>query len=475
MKAPASLVTLRERVVTLVTTARTTITAAQAVETPASGRPSTPWRQNLTEAHPRRLRLRPRRREVCKSHPGHPGVAAEGHRAGWLAPLLFDLGGDVQLVQHVDRIPTATAVNRLKGQRVVPASRRPRPGSSGGRSEDPAEQLDLARAGRSPRPSPSARRRSLPWGCTCPAAPAVTDLNALERRARERLLALGVWLSSTQVAARRRVPHGRVLFRRRRLGRRRTLDTTTLALAAYLAAPPWAPRAGRWRRSSPTAPPVFLDLYARAQGWNNPGLCIVSPPGGGKTVAATIGTWACRHLTLPDPPDVLLVDPKVAELPGASSGRWAGRSSGISPSPEVVINPVDLPPSRILSGTGEESEQNPVDEARLRHRPPRPDGGRADPEQEDRAHDPRGAGGGGGHPGRLRPQGHPPRRHRGDLGRLPRGRAHPLPDVLAHLGLKGEKGDPISQSLATRCAFCTGTLAGLFSGGPTLKVGATLG
>jgi hypothetical protein len=62
--------------------------------------------------------------------------------AGWLAPLLFDLGGDVALAMHVDRLPTGRAAGRLKAQRVVQASvaqaRLER-----GAIADPAEQLDL--------------------------------------------------------------------------------------------------------------------------------------------------------------------------------------------------------------------------------------------------------------------------------------------------------------------------------------------
>ena len=87
--------------------------------------------------------------------------------------------------------------------------------------------------------------------------------------------------------------------------------------------------------------PVFLDLCAREEGWNAPGLCLVSPPGGGKTV--TIGTWACRHLTLPDPPDVLLVDPMKGDYRRLVRAL-GGQIIRISTSPEVVINPLDLPP-----------------------------------------------------------------------------------------------------------------------------------
>ncbi len=215
--------------------------------------------------------------------------------------------------------------------------------------------------------------------------------------------------------------------------------------------------------------PVLLDLWAREEGWNAPGVCIISPPGGGKTV--TIGTWACRHLTLPEPPDVLLVDPMRGDYRRLVRAL-GGQIIRISTSPEVVINPLDLPPSRILSGTGEESEQNPVREqtrlvtglVALMVAEPTPDGG----------------------PGRMT------RAERAVVeeailaayavkGILPDDEAtwdaSPaevpiLPDVLAHLGLKGAGGDPVAQSLATRLTpFCTGTLAGLFSGRTTLKSG----
>ena len=193
----------------------------------------------------------------------------------------------------------------------------------------------------------------------CRRAPTVAELDALERRVRERLLALGVALSSHPVAARRRLPHGRRPLRRRPPGRRRrTLDTTTPGPVPALPRGHRGHRGtGRWRRSpSPTGPRCFLDLCARAEGWNAPGLCLVSPPGGGKTV--TIGTWACRHLTLPDPPDVLLVDPMKGDYRRLVRAL-GGQIIRISTSPEVVINPLDLPPATILSGTGEESDAEP--------------------------------------------------------------------------------------------------------------------
>ena len=218
--------------------------------------------------------------------------------------------------------------------------------------------------------------------------------------------------------------------------------------------------------------PVTADFYAREEGWNAPGLCLVSPPGGGKTV--TIGAWACRHLTLPDPPDVLLVDPMKGDYRRLVRAL-GGQSIRISTSPEVVINPLDLPPSRILSGTGEESEQNPVREqtrlvtglVALMVAEPTPDGGPGRMSRAERAVVEEAVLAAYALKG-IRPD---------DEATWDASPADVpiLSDVLAHLGLKGEKGDPVAQSLATRLTpFCTGTLAGLFSGRTTLKVGATL-
>ncbi len=396
--------------------------------------------------------------------------------AGWLAPLLFDLGGDVTLTQHVGPVPTAEAVTRLRAQRVVQASVAQARLERGAIS-DPAEQLDLASAEGIAQAVAAGEEALFSVGLyLCLRAPTLADLDALERRVRERLLALGVGLAATRWRQRAGFRTTGVPYAADELGHRRTLDTTTLALSVpFLAATVGtAPDGGGPLVAVSLADraPVALDLWAREEGWNAPGLCVVSPPGGGKTV--TIGAWACRHLTLPDPPDVLLVDPMKGDYRRLVR-ELGGQSIRISTSPEVVINPLDLPPARILSGTGEESEQNPVREqtrlvtglVALMVAEPTPDGG----------------------PGRMS------RAERAVVeqailaayalkGILPDDAAtwdaSPadvpiLPDVLAHLGLKGEKGDPVSQSLATRLTpFCTGTLAGLFSGRTTLQVGATL-
>jgi hypothetical protein len=393
---------------------------------------------------------------------------------GWLAPLLFEAGGDVQLVQHVDRIPTGEAVKRLKGQRVVQASVAQARVERGAIS-DPAEQLDLASAEGIAQALAAGEEQLFSVGLyVCLRAPALADLDALERRVRERLLALGVSLSSTKWQHAAGFRTAGVLYAADRLGRRRTLDTTTLALSLpFLSATVGTTGGPLAAVALADRAPVFLDLYARAQGWNNPGLCLVSPPGGGKTV--TIGTWACRHLTLPDAPDVLLVDPMKGDYRRLVR-ELGGQTIRISTSPEVVINPLDLPPAKILSGTGEESTQNPVQEqtrlvtglVALMVTDPAPDGSPGRMTKAERAvvegailaaYGAKGIDAEDEATWDATAQDVPT-----------------LPDVLAELErkVKAERS-ATARGLAERLApFCRGTLAGLFSGRTTLTLGAKL-
>jgi hypothetical protein len=278
--------------------------------------------------------------------------------AGWLAPLAFDLGGDVSLVQHVDRIPTNKAIARLKAQRVLQTSVAQARAERGAIS-DPAEELDLASAEDIAQAVAAGEESLFSVGMAVTLrAPSRDALDTLERRVRQHLEALGVRVSSTrwQHAAGFRtagIPYGTD-----RLGRCRTLDTTTLAFSLpFLSTTVGTSSGPLLAVSLADRSPVLLDVYARAEQFNNPGVCIVSPPGGGKTV--TIGTWVCRHLTLPDPPDVLMVDPMKGDNRKLVR-ELGGQIIRISTTPEVVMNPLDLPPAEILSGTGEVSRQNPV-------------------------------------------------------------------------------------------------------------------
>jgi hypothetical protein len=390
--------------------------------------------------------------------------------AGWLAPLLFDLGGDVQVAQHVDPIPAATAIRRLRAQRTLQTSvslARLERGAIG----DPAEQLDLASAEEIARAVAAGEEQLFSVGLyLCLRAPDPAALDALERRVRERLLAAGVALSSTRWQHAAGFRTAGVLYAADRLGRRRTVDTTTLALSLPFLSATVGTRAGPLAAISlADRGPVFLDLYARPEGWNAPMLCVVSPPGGGKTV--TIGTWVCRHLTLPEPPDVLLVDPTKGDNRRLVR-ELGGVNVRISTAPEVVINPLDLPPARVISGTGEASEQNPVlEQARLvtglialMVTDPAPDGA----------------------PGRMRKaeravvegailatyvaEGIDP--DDAETWNVTPRQVPTLPDVLAQLE---QQTGPTARGVAERLRpFCSGTLAGLFSGRTTLTVGARL-
>lgn len=394
--------------------------------------------------------------------------------AGWLAPLLFDLGGDVQLVQHVDPIPTKAAVKRLRAQRTLQTSVAQARAERGAIS-DPAEDLDLGSAEAIAQAVAAGEEALFSVGLyLCLRAPSRAELTALERRVRERLYAQGVTLSSTRWQHAAGFRTAGLLYAQDRLNRRRTLDTSTLALSTPFLSATVGTRAGPFLFVSlEDLAAGYLDLFARAEGWNAPGICIVSPPGGGKTV--TIGTWVCRHLTLPEPPDVLMVDPwkgdnrrLVREL--------GGQNIRISTSPEVVINPLDLPPATILSGTGEESRQNPVTEQTRQVKGLLALMVVAD--QED------------GRPGRMTPgeravadtavlaayaaKGITPE----DEASWDAGPADVplLPDVLAALErMAKDEGSSTAASLAERLKpFCTGTLAGLFAQRTTFRAEARL-
>jgi hypothetical protein len=394
--------------------------------------------------------------------------------AGWLAPLLFDLSGDVQLVQHVEPIPTATAIKRLRAQRTLQTSVAQARLERGAIS-DPAEQLDLASAEEIAQAVAAGEEQLFSVGMyLCLRAPTLPDLNALERRVRERLAALSVTLSSTKWQHAAGFRTAGVLYAADRLGRRRTLDTTSLALSLPFLAATVGTRDGPLAAISlADRSPVFLDLFSREEGWNAPMLCIVSPSGGGKTV--TVGTWVCRHLTLPEPPDVLMVDPMKGDNPRLVR-ELGGVNIRISTSPDVVINPLDLPPAKIISGTGEASEQNPVlEQARLvtglialMVTDPAPDGTPGRMTKAERAvvegailaaYGARGIDAEDPATWDARPQEVPV-----------------LLDVLAELERAArEEASRTARGLAESLApFCRGTLAGPFSGRTSLTVGARL-
>jgi type IV secretory pathway VirB4 component len=65
------------------------------------------------------------------------------------------------------------------------------------------------------------------------------------------------------------------------------------------------------------------------------------------------------HLTQPEPPDVVLIDPVKGDYRRLVR-ELGGQIVRLSSRPEVVINPFDLPPAAVVSGTGETAHQNPV-------------------------------------------------------------------------------------------------------------------
>jgi hypothetical protein len=416
-------------------------------------------------------------------------VAADGHEhhcrtllirdwpprvnAGWLAPLLFDLAGDVSIGLHTERLAKGAAAKRARNARVVQTTDA-LARAEAGKLSDPATQLNVASAEQIAL-DVEAGAEAL-YSCTVALtlrAPTAGELDTLTRRVQEHLGASGVRVSPA-LWEQRGGFLSTVSYAGPTLERPRTVDTSTLALSWPFLGQDLGTRDGPLIGIAlADRAPVHLDLWAREEGWNAPGLCIVSPPGGGKTV--TIGTLAARHLTQPDAPDVLLVDPMKGDYRRLVR-ELGGQIVRLSTSPDVVCNPLDLPPATILSGTGETSEQNPVTEQTrlvtgllaLMVTDPGPDGA---PGRMTRAE-------------RAVAEGAVLAAYAG-AGILPNDAgtwdATPadvpaLPDVLAALERQAaDHGSTTARSVAERLApFCRGTLAALFSRPTTLRLDAGL-
>jgi hypothetical protein len=275
---------------------------------------------------------------------------------GWLSPYLFGFG-DVQVVQHVDPIPKKVALKRLRAQRTVRTSTA-QDRQDRGAITDPAELADLGSAEEMAVAVESGAESLFSVGLYLVLrAPTVVDLDVLERAVRDHL-DNGFRLVSTRWQHAAGYRSAGILPTTDKLRVRRTLDTTTLAFSVPFLSANAGTRAGPWLAiQHADAAPLFLDFWSRSEGWNAPMLCIVSPPGGGKSV--TIATWVCRHLTLPEPVSVILVDPEKGDYRGLVNAL-GGQIVRISTDPGLVINPLDLPPYAYQSGTGEDSVQNPV-------------------------------------------------------------------------------------------------------------------
>ena len=203
--------------------------------------------------------------------------------AGWLAPLLFDLGGDVTLVQHVDPIPTAKAVTRLRAQRVVQTSVAQARLERGAIS-DPAEQLDLASAeeiaqavaageeallSRRPVPLPAGAHRGRAGrpGAAGAGPPAGPGRRPRRRTRWEQRAASSPPASPTPPTA---------------WGAGATLDTTTLAMSFPFLSRDVGTRGRAAGGGLPRRPaPVRLDLWARGRAGRAPA-CASSPPRAGQ-------------------------------------------------------------------------------------------------------------------------------------------------------------------------------------------------
>lgn len=275
--------------------------------------------------------------------------------SGWLAGLLFPFG-DVTIAQHVEPIPKKTAMSRLRAQRTFRTSMAQDRADRGALS-DPETDLDNLSAEELAVLVEKGDESLFAVGFYLTLrAPTEDALNRLERDVREALKPVGVvgnrWMHAPGFRS------AGILPSTDKIGVRRTVDTTSLALSLPFLSAGVGTQGGPWLCAHHAdRSPCLIDLYSRSEGWNAPMVCIVSPPGGGKTV--TIACWACRHLTLPEPVDVILVDPRKGDYRRLVR-RLGGQIVRISTTPDLVINPLDLPGAVMQSGTGEESGQNPV-------------------------------------------------------------------------------------------------------------------
>lgn len=277
---------------------------------------------------------------------------------GWLGALLFDLdsNADVQVVLQTTRLTPKQARDKVRTQRTlvtdVLAAR-----ARSGAPIDFEDQANLDSPSRLAVALVAGQEALFDVGLAVVLRASSTEALAHTiGRFYDHAAALGLrWELATMLADWR--PTQRIPYRR-------TIDSgTLLATSPYLTQPddvgtPDEDGGPLWGVTAATHTPVCVDLWNREAGWPGPHLVVVGPTGGGKTV--TLGNEIAEHRTLPEPPDVLIVDPAKGDyrrLVQSLGGQIVRFGSGQS---DVVLNAFDLPPATTPADTGEETAQDPV-------------------------------------------------------------------------------------------------------------------
>lgn len=268
---------------------------------------------------------------------------------GWLAPLLFR-EGDVTAVLQTRRLEKDETRKKLRQQRtvqteVVSAQQRM------GTITDFEAVADLAS------PTEIAKRLASPQGETLYDVGLALLCRAADQETLDAHVA-GIHAHAKDGEAQWQPLDGQgrpdvATLTEQPIRYRRTLDTASLtASSPFLTADIGTPQGPLWGIAAADKAPLYVDLWA----WGAAHLVMAGQTNAGKTV--TFGHLICEHLTQPDPPDVVILDPVKGDYRRLVKAAGGARIS--FPSSETVINAFDLPAATVLSGTGEATEQNPV-------------------------------------------------------------------------------------------------------------------
>ncbi|MGH2351200.1 MAG: VirB4 family type IV secretion system protein, partial [Chloroflexota bacterium] len=187
-------------------------------------------------------------------------------------------------------------------------------------------------------------------------APSREALEALDGRRRDRLMAAGCQVAGCKWEQREGFLTAGVPYAADRLGRVAKLDTTSLAMSFPFLFGDVGTRDGALLGVQlADGRPLRLNTWDTAAGWPGPHMVLVAPNGAGKTV--TIGHLCAEWLTVPEPPQVLFIDPAKRDF-GPLTRAAGGRIVSLSTDPQEVINPYDVPPAEVQGGTGDVQRVN---------------------------------------------------------------------------------------------------------------------